>query len=341
MKHMLTLVVGLILTATSAMADYRLVVPSPKGTGTAIWADVVASELEKYLGEKVIVENIKGGKGNVGLETFNTKYKNDPKVILLAHGGNANAWLIENVKWSFKDWEPILIQPYNITTTIASDYDWQNDVLNLADCSGCVPETLGWTLLKGWNNINFVRKMSAGDAKQAWLRGDFTYIREPASRHIKNTAPMVEDGEAVRLFNHGMFTPDNGFVQDYNWPDTPTVVDLYKKTFNKEPSGDIYEAYILSAVWRDGLQKGLFMHPGANSNEVVQAFETMMANKESREYLISKLGDYPMYFGEESNIIMDSLYSYVTKERLKLLVDFAKDKMEWSTAEYVDEKTID
>jgi hypothetical protein len=38
---------------------------------------------------------------------------------------------------------------------------------------------------------------------------------------------------------------------------------------------------------------------------------------------------------------MDSLYSYVTKERLKLLVDFAKDKMEWSTAEYVDEKTID
>jgi len=55
MKHMLTLVVGLILTATSAMADYRLVVPSPKGTGTAIWADVVASELEKYLGEKVIV----------------------------------------------------------------------------------------------------------------------------------------------------------------------------------------------------------------------------------------------------------------------------------------------
>ena len=75
MKHMLTLVVGLILTATSAMADYRLVVPSPKGTGTAIWADVVAAELEKYLGEKVIVENIKGGKGNVGLETFNTKYK--------------------------------------------------------------------------------------------------------------------------------------------------------------------------------------------------------------------------------------------------------------------------
>ena len=91
MKFVLAIIATLLLTVTSALADYKLVVPSPKGTGTAIWADVVAAELEKYLGERVIVENIKGGKGNVGLETFATKYKDDPKVILLAHGGNANA----------------------------------------------------------------------------------------------------------------------------------------------------------------------------------------------------------------------------------------------------------
>ena len=65
------------------------------------------------------------------------------------------------------------------------------------------------------------------------------------------------------------------------------------------------------------------------------------ANEGSKQHLISKLGDYPMYLGDDSNIIMESLYSYVTKERLKLLVDFAKNKMEWSTAEYVDGKTID
>jgi len=341
MKYILTAIMTLFLTVGTAMADYRLVVPSPKGTGTAIWGDVVAAELEKYLGERVIVENIKGGKGNVGLETFNTKYKDDPKTILLAHGGNANAWLIENVNWSFKDWEPVLIQPYNITTTIASDWDWKNERLDLADCSGCVPETLAWTMLKGWDNINFIRKMSAGEAKQAWLRGDFKYIREPASRHIKNTVPMVDKGEAVRLFNHGMFTPDNGFVQDYNWLDTPMATELYEKEFGTTPEGPVFEAYILAAVWRDGLQKGLFMHPGANTAEVIDAFERMMANDESRNYLVSKLGDYPMYFGDESNIIMDSLYNYVTKERLTYLTDFAKNNMEWSTAEYVEGKTID
>ena len=111
--------------------------------------------------------------------------------------------------------------------------------------------------------------------------------------------------------------------------------------FGKEPKGPAYEAYILAAVWRDGLQKGLFMHPGANTKEVIDAFERMMANKESRKYLISKLGDYPMYFGKDSEIIMNSLYSYVTKERLRYLVDFAANNMEWSTATYVEGKTID
>ena len=58
MKFVLAIIATLLLTVTSALADYKLVVPSPKGTGTAIWADVVAAELEKYLGERVIVENI-------------------------------------------------------------------------------------------------------------------------------------------------------------------------------------------------------------------------------------------------------------------------------------------
>ena len=340
MKLFLSTITAFLLYMGTAFADYTLIVPSPKGTGTSIWADVVSQELEKYLGERIIVKNIKGGKGNVGLETFASKYKKDPKAILLAHGGNANAWLIQDVKWSFKDWEPILIQPYNITTTISSNFDWQDEFLYLADCSGCVPETLAWTLLKGWENIKFIRKMSAGDAKTAWLRGDLKYIREPASRHIKNTVPMVKEGKAVRLFNHGLYTND-GFIQDHNWPNTPTAIELYRKTFNKEPSGLVYEAYILSAVWRDGLQKGLFMHPNSNSEKVINSFKDMMNNKESRNYLIEKLGDYPMYFGEDSKIIMNSLYSYVTKKRLRALIAFASKNMQWSTAKYVEGKTID
>ena len=331
------IVVSTLMLMGSAMADYRLIIPSPQGTGTSIWGQTVAAELEKYLGEKIIVEHIKGAKGNLGLNTFNTKYKNDKKTIVLAHGGNADAWLIEDVEWSFYDWDPVLIQPYNITTTIKKDFDWKNSKLDLADCGGCVPETLAWAVLKGWDNINFIRKMSAGNAKQAWLRGEFNYIREPVSRHIKNTAPLVDEGKAVRLFNHGLFTP-TGFKEDPNWPDTPSMTKLYEDTYGKKPSGDVYDAYVLATVWREGMQKGLYMHKGANSSEVTSAFKKMMQNTESRAYLESKLGKYPMYFGEDANQVLDSLYSYVTKDSLKALIDFASEKMQWSTAVYVESK---
>mgnify|MGYP001285694536 FL=1 len=208
---------------------------------------------------------------------------------------------------------------------------------SLADCGGCVPETLAWAVLKGWDNINFIRKMSPGAAKQAWLRGEFNYIREPVSRHIKNTLPMVESGEAVRLFNHGLFTM-KGFKEDPNWPDTPSMTKLYEETFGEKPSGDIYDAYVLATVWREGMQKGLYMHKGANTKQVTKAFKKMMKNKESREYLESKLGQYPMYFGRDAHKVLDRLYSYVTKDSLKALVDFASEKMQWSTAVYVESK---
>ena len=43
--------------------------------------------------------------------------------------------------------------------------------------------------------------MSAHDAKQAWLRGDFNYIRERFQDTLKIHYPMVEGGEALRLSN--------------------------------------------------------------------------------------------------------------------------------------------
>ena len=83
------------------------------------------------------------------------------------------------------------------------------------------------------------------------------------------------------------------------------------------------------------------MHPNSNSEKVISSFKDMMNNKESRNYLIERLGDYPMYFGEGSKTIMDSLYSYVTKKRLRALIAFTSKNMQWSTAKYVEGKTID
>jgi tripartite-type tricarboxylate transporter receptor subunit TctC len=52
---LLALLIGITGTAH---ADYRFIVPQEPGNGTDIWARIVAREMEKKLGEKIIVENI-------------------------------------------------------------------------------------------------------------------------------------------------------------------------------------------------------------------------------------------------------------------------------------------
>ena len=257
---------------------------------------------------------------------------------MLVHGGNANQYLIQDVGYDFRDWSPVMIQPYIVVTTIKNNFDWKKDRLHLADCSGCIPESMAWAMLKGWENITYVKKMSPGAAKKAWLRGDFNYIREPISRHIKNTSPLVSKKEAIRLFNHGLFQLSGEMIQDPNYPDTPTFSKLYERSFNKKPSGEFYEAYMLAAAWRDGLQKGLFMHKKEDAQKVSEAFKRMLSDSKSLEVLNNKLGKYPMFVGEDANKVMDSLYNYITPKALSYLVKVCKTFLGWDTAKFVEHR---
>ena len=54
------LILGMILAmfTTVAHADYTMVVPQKPGGGTSVWAEIVAKELEKYLGEKINIKPV-------------------------------------------------------------------------------------------------------------------------------------------------------------------------------------------------------------------------------------------------------------------------------------------
>ena len=59
MLKIIFILISFLLTISPVYANYTLIVPSPKGTGTAIWGDIVANELSKYLKEKIVIVNIK------------------------------------------------------------------------------------------------------------------------------------------------------------------------------------------------------------------------------------------------------------------------------------------
>ena len=74
-KSLLTLVALLGFT-TSALADYTMIVPQKPGGGTSQWAQIVATEMEKYLdGEKIILKHIKGARDIPGFNKWHNEYR--------------------------------------------------------------------------------------------------------------------------------------------------------------------------------------------------------------------------------------------------------------------------
>ena len=68
-KYIISLIVAMMFS-TSAFADYQLVVPQRPGGGTDTWARIIALELEKTLGERIIVVNFPGREDIPGFNKF-------------------------------------------------------------------------------------------------------------------------------------------------------------------------------------------------------------------------------------------------------------------------------
>ena len=55
--------------------------------------------------------------------------------------------------------------------------------------------------------------------------------------------PLVDSGAAVPLFSLGQVDAAGNIVRDPNFPDIPTVVEVYRTLNGTDPSGPAYEAY--------------------------------------------------------------------------------------------------
>ena len=104
-KFLLTLGVVLGIT-TSALADYTMIVPQKPGGGTSQWAQIVATEMEKYLdGEKIILKHIRGARDIPGFNKFHNELRFDDNTLMVSNGGNGISFLNEIVKsniWSLR-----------------------------------------------------------------------------------------------------------------------------------------------------------------------------------------------------------------------------------------------
>jgi hypothetical protein len=325
------LALAVFTAALSAHADYRFIVPQEPGNGTDIWARIIAREMEKKLGEKIIVDNIPGANDVPGFNKFHNSLRKDPKTVMVAHGGNAESFLYQNVDYNYAEYDPIGLQNLTIMVGRRNDSDPFKDIVKFPAASGTNPDVIAMTLLVCGPNksmkeyaacfnehFKYVKGMTGNERKLSYMRGEVNAIRETPSAYLKNIRPQPAN---VDWFDPGVLDLKTGkLAVDPNFPGVD-FREVYKKKWGVAPSGDLYDAWLLVKNYRDVLQKALYVDHGNPNKEVLRkALRDTLADPVSLAIIEKETGKYEWFVGDDVAKAHKALEALTTRKALKDLV---------------------
>lgn len=318
------------IISTASFAEYRMIVPQAIGGGTSVWASIVAKELEKKLNEKVILEHIPGANDVPGFNKFHKELQHDPKVIMVAHGGNAESYLTQEVDYNYKQYAPIGLQNLTIIVGKRKDSDPFSGV-KFAAGSGMNPDVMAITMLvcgpdksvKQYeecfkSKVKYVKGFGGNERRLAYVRGELNVTRESTAAYFKHSAQVAEN---ELWFSHGVLDLQTGKIaDDVNFPGQ-NFNEVFKSKWGVYPSGEFYDAYLLVKTYRDALQKSLWVGKNNPNIEVLRkALQETIADPESIKQIEKDTGKYEWIVGDDVNKVVGKLEELTTKTALKNLV---------------------
>ena len=332
-KHLLTAAaITLGLGTQSAWAQYRMIVPQAAGSGTAVWASIVAKHLEKQLGEPVVVQHIPGAKDIPGFNEFHNKLRFDDKTIMVSHGGNGIGYLVDKVDYDYKYYDSIGMQNLNIVLGRKAALDPTKDELRIAGGSGLEPDGMavamlvcgnlanGQAYLDCWQKrVKWVNGVSGNERRLGFTRGEFNTTRESVVAWFKFYDQLPEN---TLWFHHGVRDLKSGRqIDDVNFKPGFQFETVFRKIHGADPRGEFYDAYRLSRQFRDVLQKALWVNKGNPNTEKLRAALTkMVTDPEAAKDLEADTGRYDWIIGNDGNRIVDQLRRDITEKKLQDLV---------------------
>ena len=320
----------------SAQAEYTLIVPQGPGQGTSVWAGIIAKGLSKFTDEPVVIRHIRGARDIPGFNEFHNKLRNDPKVIMVAHGGNGVSFLLDKVDYDYRQYDSIGMMNLDIVVGKRRDADAKTTHFKVAGGSGYEPDGAAMAMLvcgpqpggsvdaylECWQKrVTWVNGVKGNEKRLGFLRGEFNTTREsPAAWFKFYTAEDVARINHV-WYTHGIYDLKNKRqIHDPNFPGTQ-FEDVYKRLWGVAPAGELYEAYRLTRNWRDVIQKSLWVNRGnPNTEKLRAALRKMLADAETMAALEKDTGRYGWIVGTDGNAVIGELQKLITEPALKAAV---------------------
>jgi hypothetical protein len=309
--------------------------PQKPGKGTSVWANIVATEFAKALGEDVRVTYNPGARDIAGFNKFHTTERFKDNVIMVSHGGNGIAFLQENVLYDYSQYDSVCHQNLNIIMAKTKGLN-EDDGISHAMGSGMVPEAFAIAMMVGGpglsvdqyisifrEKVGWISGMKGSERDLAFARGELTSTRQNPAKYLAKVMPLVNSGKAETWLHHGILDIQNGgHKDDPNYPGK-RFEDVFEAKWGEKPSGELYDAYTLVHSWRDAIQKALWVNKGnPNTLKYRMACEKMARDPDSIKIFEKKIGKYDWVIGEEGNKTIDILTKLTTENALKTLVKF-------------------
>ena len=335
MKRFLLSLVMAAGISTSAMADYTFVVPQKAGAGTTVWTEIVAKELEPFLGEKINIKMIPGARDIPGFNEFHNELRFDDKTVMVSHGGNGVSFLQEEVDYDYREYESVGLMNLNIIAGKRKGADMNKP--SFAAGSGMVPEAFAFTMLIcGPNkttdeyiacfkeNVTWVKGMGNAERRLAFKRGELNGTRENPAAYKKH---VESDENAEIWFHHGILQADGSHADDPNYPGYQFEA-LFEQKYGVKPTGEFYDAYRLVKSFRDGMQKALWVNKNnPNKQKLIDALTAMSKDTTAVANIQKNVGNYEWKIGVDGDAQRDTLITFINEDALRNLVKFNSEAL--------------
>ena len=356
-KLLATVALAVAMTSTAMAETFTLQYPaSPGKGGTAFWGDTVMAELNKKLekyGHNIVPRYLDGQRGKKSLKTYAKEGVNDPTVMVIAHGGNGEGFLLEDVGgFDYRKYDPVVVMNTNIWVSINEGVDYTKEIIKFPATGGtgfaadivaigllmCGPEVnanVDDYLACTDERLRFIPGFKGGGARRtAFNVGQLDATRDTPQSSLMAYGDRYDAGEARLWFAHGIVDGKGSVYGDANAPaGAQSFNEVYEAEWGVAPSGPVYDAYRAFQGYRDGFQKTIWTAPNSPYKaDIDAAVADMLADPEAMARLDEKLGDFPWLAGDEVQAHSDYLFSLITEERLETLVVLAKEVFKYKDA---------
>jgi hypothetical protein len=249
---------------------------------------------------------------------------------MISHGGNAESYLLQEVDYDYRQYQPIGLQNLTIMTGKRSDSD-PYEQLKFSAGPGMNPDLMAMTMLICGPQLDmqaylscyqdrviFVAGMKGNERRLSYLRGELNVTRETPQAYFRHARKVPENQD---WFSHGTLDLSTGkIVDDANFPGL-LFSQVYHQRWGVYPEGDLYDAYLLIKQYRDVLQKALWVDAGnPHADQLISSLQATLADPESRAVIEKQTGVYQWLFGNQVTQALKVLQDLTTAAALQDLV---------------------